>query len=243
MRPGTTWLVPLVLLAACGPGAKAPRASSANQPVSTGTPATTGPTVDPKGVAVTTGETTGRPEPWSHARIAGERAVLLWSAGCGSPEGTEAVVFDDRVTITVYWPADDRGVGGPPRSCPPAATVQRIELPQPVGDRAVVDGAPVGTRRPIRWKRADLVFDDRTVRLRIDDPACASLPLVHLVETDREVIISADVAAEAGPVPGHSCADDPYLSDFTLLAPLDRREIIDGACWRDAGTAGCGRVS
>jgi hypothetical protein len=241
MRWGVAWLVPLVLLPGCDSGA--PSRPAAKETVNTEGEVSAVVVGDVSGERFTTGDTSGRAAPWSHARLLDDHTLLLWSTYCGSPEGAKAVLSGDMVAVTVYWPPQlGASDGRPGAACSPEATLQRMELPEPVAGRLVVDDSK-GPRRLVAWERADLIFDDRTVRIQIDDPLCGSEPRIHVLETESEVVVTADVHPASAPVAGRSCVADPFMHEFKLRSPLGDREIIDGVCRMDAGAEHCGRVS
>ena len=113
MRWGVAWLVPLVLLPGCDPGATPD--PTVNRSVSTARKlSTAGLLTDAIGELVSTGDTSGHSAPWSHARVVGDQTLLLWSTYCGSPTGAAAVMSATLVAVTVYWPVPDGDTGGQP---------------------------------------------------------------------------------------------------------------------------------
>jgi hypothetical protein len=184
--------------------------------------------------SATTGDTSGRAVVWETIRIVGPSALDIATQGCAGAVGATAVITD-RIVVTAFARRDDgpqNGVARPPSAAVgcggPSRSILRLDLPLPVGDRPVVDGAHDGTAsQAVAWSKRKVAGS--RVNLRFPDPTCAHVARVTTVESPASVTLTAFVL----PDPGTGCAgrSDPFRDyEVTLAATLGKRPLLDGRC-------------
>jgi hypothetical protein len=168
------------------------------------------------------GDTSGPVMPWETVRIIGTATLDVVARGCGGAAGANARTAVDRIAITVFGP--NRNPVAIP-TCPPGERTFRLELPEPIGDRPIVDAVAVEGPAPVTWERVSV--SGRDITLRVPDPSCTRVGRVTTVEGAASVSFTAFVV-DAG-TPGCSAGMAPRRDyTVTLAAPVGRRTLVDG---------------
>jgi hypothetical protein len=138
---------------------------------------------------------------------------------CAPAVGASATMTETEVIVSAYYRRPALGV-----RCPPFVGVQRIELPEPIGERAVVDATfDRQLSQVIRWRVAGPIGDGMTVRLRYRSRAkfgCGS----KLVETPTSVVIT--LFESKGDAPNGKLYASRH--DVQLATALNGRTILSG---------------
>ena len=232
------WLaaVGLLLVTACG---------SAARPSST--PRTTLPAASTTTIAseVSTGRPAGPTEGWQSIRVlAGGRTLAIAYDSTGLVfRGLTARMTPTQVIVTVFAAPLPGRVPDYPCCMPPGGTTKTLALPQPVGNRVVIDGAATpDTSQDVPWTRSTVSADGMTVSVAFPDRSCSRVSRASTVETASTVIITAVEPATTHTTAEGTCAydgDGPLTQQVHLAGRLNARHVIDGACLVDPNDVAC----
>lgn len=160
--------------------------------------------------------------PWDNVKVASDdRSLDVSLSGCLRSFDVESNMDPQRITVTVEMSASTM-----PATCPPSRETRHIELSEPIGSRAIVDGSfDPGKSIAVGWTKA-MAVGGTTLRVTFPDLDCSHIARTNSVENIRAV--SVTVFEPVNPAEVNTCSTSLLVRDLPLAAPLGKRQVIDG---------------
>jgi hypothetical protein len=157
--------------------------------------------------------------------------------------GLSARMTATQVIVTVFAAPLPGSVSDSPCCAAPGGVTKTLVLPQPVGDRIVIDGAATpATIQDVPWTHATVSADGMTISFSFPDRSCSRVSRASTVESAGTITITAVEPATTYTTAKGTCVydgDGPLTQQVHLAARLNGRRLIDGACLVDPNDDAC----